>query len=57
MTILLLNQVELVVSCEERRNGEGPESLRGSSEIGEAFTEGHEGLLCQIRSRELRQLP
>lgn len=40
-----------------KRDGEGGESVRGGSETGEAFTEGHEGLLCQVRPRELRQLP
>lgn len=42
--------------CCDRENGEGTESLRGSSEACEAFAQGHPPLLRQVRSRELRQL-
>jgi hypothetical protein len=39
---------------EKKKDGEGCESLRRSSETCKAFTEGLERLLCQICPRELR---
>jgi hypothetical protein len=56
-SLVPVSQTEVIGSWnwkERKRDGEGCESLRRSSETCKAFTEGLERLLCQICPRELR---